>query len=109
MQHRREHGPTFAFERMDPPRRLTSTITDPSLPFGGSWEYALTPAGTGSRLVVTEYGEVSNPIFRFVSHFFMSNTATLDAFLAALGRQLGGMTPPADAAPVPRAVTERAR
>lgn len=99
---------TFAFDLMAPPSRLTATITDPSLPFGGSWEYALTSEGTGTRLVVTEYGEVRNPIFRFVSRFFMSPTATMETFLTALGRQFGATTAPVDAAPVPREVAHGA-
>jgi hypothetical protein len=33
---------------------------------------------------VTEHGTVSNPIFRFMSHFIMSQTATIDDYLKAL-------------------------
>lgn len=105
---RRGDAVTYAFERMAPPTRLTATITDPSLPFGGSWEYALEPDARGTRLVVTEYGDVRNPVFRFVSRFFMSPTATMDAFLSSLARQLGAAVTPVDAEPVPREVAHGA-
>ena len=67
---------------------LRVRIDDPGQPFGGTWTYALTPNGTGTSLTITEDGEVYNPIFRFMSHFFFSQTATIDAYLAALQRRL---------------------
>jgi uncharacterized protein YndB with AHSA1/START domain len=71
------------------PRRLVRTIADPSLPFGGRWVYEVEPAPGGARLTITEEGEVYNPIFRFVSHFFMDPAATIDAYLRALCAHLG--------------------
>jgi uncharacterized protein YndB with AHSA1/START domain len=92
------HGKiTFETTEADPPRRLVSRIADAGLPFGGAWEYQLTPDGVGTRIVVTERGEVYNPVFRFVSRFVMGHTATIDAFLRALGRALGTDVVPADA------------
>ena len=89
----REHGKndaiSFAIEQAEPPRRLVTRITDKSLPFGGAWEYVVTPEGTGSRVQITEHGEVKNVIFRFVSRFVMGHTATIDAYLADLRRKLG--------------------
>jgi hypothetical protein len=64
-------------------------IADPGLPFGGTWTYELQPDDAGTRLVVTEHGDVYNPIFRFMSRFVFGHTASIDAFLAALQRRVG--------------------
>jgi hypothetical protein len=68
-----------------PPRRLVARIADPKLPFGGTWTYELTPAGTGTSLTITERGEIYNPIFRFVSRFVLGYTATMNGMLRAIG------------------------
>lgn len=82
---------TFEVEEAVPPRRLVVRIADPDLPFGGRWTYDLTPAASDStRLVITEHGEVYNPLFRFVSRFVLSHTATIDAYLRHLGQRLEG-------------------
>jgi uncharacterized protein YndB with AHSA1/START domain len=86
---------TFEITESDMPRRLVTTIADKGLPFGGSWEYLIEPAGTGSTLTITERGEVYNPIFRFVSRYIMGHTKTMDSYLTALAAKLGDhYTPP---------------
>ncbi len=85
---------TYAMVRVDPPTRLVTRITDRDLPFGGEWEYEIAPAGAGSRMSITERGEVYNPVFRFVSRFVMGHTATLDAYLRALGSKFGERVTP---------------
>jgi uncharacterized protein YndB with AHSA1/START domain len=94
----REHGKndaiSFAIEQAERPRRLVTRITDKSLPFGGGWEYLLTPEGTGSRVQITERGEVYNPVFRFVSRFVMGHSATASAYLKALGARFGATVTP---------------
>jgi uncharacterized protein YndB with AHSA1/START domain len=79
----------FAFEELTPPRRIVTRIVDPKLPFGGSWTFELTPEGKGTTLRITEDGEVYNPIFRFVSRFFMSPTATVETYLRDVGKHYG--------------------
>jgi hypothetical protein len=64
-----------------PPRRLVTRIADQSLPFGGTWTYELTPAGSGTRLTITEHGTVFNPVFRFMSRFVFGHAATIERFL----------------------------
>lgn len=96
-EHSRHGRITFEVVSSNPPHALTTAIADRDLPFGGTWEYALTPDGDGTRLVVTERGEVYNPIFRFMSRFVFGHTATIDAFLRALGRALGATVQPVDA------------
>ena len=89
----REHGKnraiSYAIAHTEAPRRLVTRITDKSLPFGGTWEYVVTPDGAGSRVQITEHGEVYNPVFRFVSRFVMGHTATASAYLKALGARFG--------------------
>lgn len=80
---------TYAVMRAEPPRRLVTRIADRNLPFGGEWEYELAPVGDGTRVTITERGEVYNPVFRFVSRFVMGHTATIDDYLRALGRKFG--------------------
>ena len=62
-------------------RRLVTRIADTGLPFGGQWTYELVPDGEGTRLTITEDGEVYNPLFRFVSRFVMGHTATIERYL----------------------------
>lgn len=42
-----------------------------------SVEYRLVPDGAGTRVTITENGEVYNPLFRFVSRFLMGHTSTI--------------------------------
>ena len=81
---------TYNVTRSTPPVSMISRIADQGLPFGGEWEYALAPEGSGTRITITERGEVYNPVFRFVSRFIMGHTATIDGYLAALNRKFGG-------------------
>jgi uncharacterized protein YndB with AHSA1/START domain len=85
----KEHGSngviTYRIEELTAPSKMVVRIADPSLPFGGTWTHVLerTPSG-GTELTTTEDGEVYNPIFRFMSKFFFSPTATIEKFHAAL-------------------------
>lgn len=80
---------TFRVEARDPPRRLVTRIADEGLPFGGAWTYEVSPAGEGSRLTITEDGEVYNPLFRFMSRFVFGHESTMRAFLEAARTELG--------------------
>lgn len=79
---------TYEVVESEAPQKLITRIADPHLPFGGSWTFAITPSGDGSSLTITENGEIYNPIFRFVSRFLQSYTATIDNYLKALHRRL---------------------
>jgi uncharacterized protein YndB with AHSA1/START domain len=85
---------SYAIEQAERPRRLVTRITDTSLPFGGSWEYLITAEGNGSRVQITEQGEVYNPVFRFVSRFIMGHASTASAFLTSLGALFGATVVP---------------
>jgi uncharacterized protein YndB with AHSA1/START domain len=95
----REHGKngtmTMVMEGAEPPRRMATRIVDETLPFGGRWEFDIAPDGAdASRVTITERGWVSNPIFRFVSRFVMGHTASLEAYLRALGKHFGSEPTP---------------
>jgi hypothetical protein len=75
---------------LEPSSHFVARISDKALPFGGSWDYRIEPLGTGTKVTITENGEVYNPIFRFVSRFVMGHTATIDKYLAALAEKTGG-------------------
>jgi hypothetical protein len=85
------HGPKITYEvvESDPPRKLVTRIADPHLPFGGTWTYEITLTSDGSRLTITENGEIYNPIFRFVSRYLQGYGATIDNYLQALHAKLG--------------------
>jgi uncharacterized protein YndB with AHSA1/START domain len=88
----REHsgGDALTFEATESRRaeRFEVRIADASLPFGGTWTYELMPEPAGTRLRITERGEVYNPVFRFLSRFVIGHTATIDTYLADLTRRL---------------------
>jgi len=73
----------------DRPRRLVVRIADDSLPFGGRWTYDLSPEGSGTRLRITEDGEVYNPFFRFMSRYVFGHEATMTSYFAAAERRFG--------------------
>jgi uncharacterized protein YndB with AHSA1/START domain len=80
---------TFVFERMDAPHVLVSRIADPNLPFGGTWTCEITPMPNGSRLTITEAGEIYNPLFRFMARFFFGYDGSINAHLSALAKRFG--------------------
>ena len=86
----RGSGGTIAFEvqETDPPRRLVTRIADRTLPFGGAWTFTLQPVDGGTKLTITENGEVYNPLFRVMSRFVFGHTATIDRYLNSLRRHL---------------------
>jgi uncharacterized protein YndB with AHSA1/START domain len=79
---------TMAVERMKAPRILVSRIADPGLPFGGTWTYEITPEPSGSRVRITENGEIYNPLFRFMARFVFGYEGTLRSYMASLEKRL---------------------
>jgi hypothetical protein len=86
------HGGSIPYQVMVmvSPRALVTRISDPKLPFGGTWTYEISsPADGGSLLRITEDGEIYNPIFRFVSRFVLGYSRTQEQYLQALGAKFG--------------------
>jgi uncharacterized protein YndB with AHSA1/START domain len=99
-EHSTQGAITFVVDAAEPPKRLVARIADENLPFGGSWEYVVEPDGpSSSRVTIVERGAVYNPLFRFVSRFIMGHTATIDAYLRALGKRFGAEPMPTVIAP----------
>ena len=71
-----------------PPTRYVTRIADPDQPFGGTWTWEIAPEGAGSRVTITERGEVYNPLFRFMARFVFGYTATMESHLAALAEAI---------------------
>jgi hypothetical protein len=95
----REHyqsGDTLTFATLESiaPARLVREIADPDLPFGGRWVYEIAPTDGGSRVTITEHGDVSNPVFRVVSRLLMDQAATIDEYLLNLGMKFGESVAP---------------
>ena len=78
---------TLAIERMEAPRLLVGRIADRNLPFGGTWTYELTPVAGGTRLRITEHGEIYNPLFRFMARFVFGYEGTIESYMAALEKR----------------------
>jgi len=82
-------GPvTYVVDESLPPKRYVVRILDETLPYSGRWIFDLEPAGTGTRLTITESGEVKSFLFRALGAFF-SKTATIEQYLSSLRAKLG--------------------
>jgi uncharacterized protein YndB with AHSA1/START domain len=78
---------TEVVESSSPSRLVTKIVGETA--FGGTWTFEILPAANGSRLTITERGEVYNVIFRTLSRFVFGHTATIDSFLSAAQKRLG--------------------
>ncbi len=79
---------TLQATRVEPLDLIVLQIADEGLPFGGTWTYRLEPTASGTRLTITEDGEIYNPIFRFVSRFVLGYEGTMTRYLDALEEDL---------------------
>lgn len=90
----RESGPTgtmtLQVTELQAPRRMVTRIADEGLPFGGTWTYVVEPEGDGSRVTLTEDGEIHNPLFRFVARYLTGYEGTMTAYLDGLAARMSG-------------------
>jgi hypothetical protein len=84
-------GETITYELLDrtPPLSIKRRIATENLPYSGTWTYSLQSNSGVTTVRITENGEVYNPVFRFMSRFVLGHTATMDAYLRALGKATG--------------------
>jgi uncharacterized protein YndB with AHSA1/START domain len=96
---------SIAYETVESvqPTRFVTRIADRGLPFGGEWSIDLAPISSGTRITITERGQIYNLLYRVLSHFVLGYTATMDAYLHALRRRLDTPRPSASTEPEPRA------
>jgi uncharacterized protein YndB with AHSA1/START domain len=95
VEHSRQGAVPFEVVSQEPPRRQVVRVVDEGLAFGGTWTWALAAEGEGTRLTITEAGFIKNPVFRVMSKLFFPPTATIDAYLRALAKELGETAAPA--------------
>jgi hypothetical protein len=90
----REHGSfgaiTFVTDEAIAPERFVVRIADTDLGFGGRWIYTLADSAGGTRLTITEEGEVTNAFFRTISRFVTGHDATIRNYLESLGKRETG-------------------
>lgn len=78
----------------EPPHRFTARILDDDLGYSAEWQFVVTPSASGSRLVITEHGEVGNPVFRFVRAHLLGHTGSIDNYLRDVALELGELAKP---------------
>lgn len=71
-----------------PPSRFVTKIDEPDAPFGGTWTMEIAETPNGSRLTITERGEIYNPIFRALARFVFGYTSSMESCLEAARRRL---------------------
>lgn len=84
-----KRGDAIAYELVEstPPLRRVTRIADETLPYAGGWTLEIAPAPGGATLVITERGEVKNPVFRFVSRFLIGHYRSIDTYLSDLAKK----------------------
>lgn len=70
-----------------PPAKFVTRIVGET-DFGGTWTMEIVPTSNGSRLTITERGEIYNPIFRTLAKFVFGHTSTMESCLAAAQKKL---------------------
>jgi hypothetical protein len=70
-------------------RRLVVRVVGQSAPFGGEWTYQFSPLPVGTRLSITEDGQIYNPIFRLMARYVTGYTSTMRTYLTDLGTHFG--------------------
>ncbi|MGQ0563118.1 MAG: SRPBCC family protein [Gemmatimonadota bacterium] len=84
---------TFVMDDAVRPSRVVTRIADTGEGFGGTWRYEIAPEAAGSVVVITEHGEVDNPLYRFMSKFVFGHHTALETYAADLGRKFGENVP----------------
>ncbi len=80
-------------EAAAPVRLVTTVDADADASFGGTWTYHLAPVEGGTRILVTEAGWISNPLFRVIARVTGLHR-TLDSYLTDLGGRFGEAVTP---------------
>ena len=77
---------TEVIERVPPTKLVTKIVGETQ--FGGTWTWEITPTPGGSRLTITERGEIYNVVFRTLAKYVFGYTGTMDSFLEAAQKKL---------------------
>ena len=84
-------GQTTTLETVEstPYRRLTRRISDEDLNYSGNWSLEIGEFGEVTSITITETGEISNSLFRFLNKYIVGHGSGVDRYLTALGTKLG--------------------
>jgi hypothetical protein len=64
-------------------------ISDEDLNYSGGWSLEIGEFGEVTSITITETGEISNSLFRFLNKYVVGHGAGVDRYLTALGKKLG--------------------
>lgn len=70
-----------------PPSKIVTRVVGETQ-FGGTWTIQIDPTPTGSRVTITERGEIYNVVFRTLAKFVFGYTSTIEGCLAAAQQKL---------------------
>jgi hypothetical protein len=84
-------GQTTTIETVEstPHRRLVRRISDENLNYSGDWSLEIGEFGEVTSITITETGEISNSLFRFLNKYIVGHGSGVDRYLTSLGRKLG--------------------
>jgi uncharacterized membrane protein len=88
-EHSKNGTVTYEILAAVPNTKLVTRIADRNLGYSGSWTYEFLAEENRTRVRITEDGEISNILFRFMSRFVFGQTSTIDAYLTALALKFG--------------------
>ena len=77
---------TEVVERVPPTKLVTKIVGETQ--FGGTWTFEIAPTAAGSRMTITERGEIYNVVFRTLAKYVFGYTSTMDACLTAAQKKL---------------------
>lgn len=76
----------FGITADDAPVRFAARVLDDDVPYTSAWEWRLEAQGTATLVTITERGDVSSPVKRFVGAQMSGYTRALETYLDALAR-----------------------
>jgi hypothetical protein len=88
-EHAKHGAVTYDLIEDRPGEKMVTRIADLNLGYSGSWTFTFTKEAAGTRVQITEAGEVSNVFFRFMSRFVFGQSTTIEKYLVALGKKFG--------------------
>ncbi len=78
---------TYRITKLEAPRTLVTEIEGGrELGFGGTWTFELEPAGSGTKVTITERGQVYSPMFRVMGKLFFSPENSATQYLVDLAK-----------------------
>ena len=70
-----------------PPSKIVTRVVGETQ-FGGTWTIQIDPTPSGSRVTITERGEIYNVVFRALAKFVFGYASTMESCLEAARKKL---------------------